>query len=83
MESKISKLLKILKLILEWRMITSEEKEQDIIDQIIEISNAFFERSFLDKFENESNFMDMFEAMVLKEIETIDNFISIFLYQNA
>ena len=83
MESKISKLLKILKLILEWRMITSEDKEQDIIDQIIEISNAFFERSFLDKFENESNFMDMFEAMVLKEIETIDNFISIFLYQNA
>ena len=83
MESKISKLLKILKLILEWRMITSEDKEQDIIDQIIEISNAFFEKSFLDKFENESNFMDMFEAMVLKEIETIDNFISIFLYQNA
>ena len=83
MESKISKLLKILKLILEWRMITSEEKEQDIIDQIIEISNAFFEKSFLDKFENESNFMDMFEAMVLKEIETIDNYISIFLYQTA
>lgn len=83
MDSKISKLLKILKLILEWRMITSEDKEQDIIDQIIEISNAFFEKSFLDKFENESNFMDMFEAMVLKEIETIDNFISIFLYQNA
>ena len=83
MESKISKLLKILKLILEWRMITNEDKEQDIIDQIIEISNAFFEKSFLDKFENESNFMDMFEAMVLKEIETIDNFISIFLYQNA
>ena len=75
--------MKILKLILEWRMITSEDKEQDIIDQIIEISNAFFEKSFLDKFENESNFMDMFEAMVLKEIETIDNFISIFLYQNA
>lgn len=83
MESKISKLLKILKLILEWRMITNEDKEQDIIDQIIEISNAFFEKSFLDKFENESNFMDMFEAMVLKEIETIDNYISIFLYQTA
>lgn len=83
MESKISKLLKILKLILEWRMITNEDKEQDIIDQIIVISNAFFEKSFLDKFENESNFMDMFEAMVLKEIETIDNFISIFLYQTA
>ena len=75
--------MKILKLILEWRMITNEDKEQDIIDQIIEISNAFFERSFLDKFENESNFMDMFEAMVLKEIETIDNYISIFLYQTA
>lgn len=83
MDSKISKLLKILKLILEWRMITNEDKEQDIIDQIIEISNAFFEKSFLDKFENESNFMDMFEAMVLKEIETIDNYISIFLYQTA
>ena len=83
MDSKISKLLKILKLILEWRMITNEDKEQDIIDQIIEISNAFFEKSFLDKFENESNFMDMFEAMVLKELETIDNCISIFLYQTA
>ena len=83
MDSKISKLLKILKLILEWRMITNEDKEQDIIDQIIEISNAFFEKRFLDKFENESNFMDMFEAMVLKEIETIDNYISIFLYQTA
>lgn len=83
MDSKISKLLNILKLILEWRMIDNEDKEQEIIDKMIEISNSFFEKSFLDKFENESNFMNMFEAMVLKEIETIDNFISIFLYQSA
>lgn len=83
MDSKISKLLNILKLILEWRMIDNEDKEQEIIDKMIEISNTFFEKSFLDKFENESNFMNMFEAMVLKEIETIDNFISIFLYQSA
>lgn len=83
MDSKISKLLNILKLILEWRMIDNEDKEQEIIDNMIEISNTFFEKSFLDKFENESNFMNMFEAMVLKEIETIDNFISIFLYQSA
>lgn len=80
MDSKILKISKILKLILDWRMIDDEDKEQDIIDQIIELGNSFFDKKFLEKFENESNFINLFEAMVLKELESIDNFIKIFLY---
>lgn len=80
MDSKILKISKILKLILDWRMIDDEDKEQEIIDQIIELGNSFFDKKFLEKFENESNFINLFEAMVLKELESIDNFIKIFLY---
>ncbi|KAK8883051.1 hypothetical protein M9Y10_045699 [Tritrichomonas musculus] len=70
--------LDFLKLIPDWRMIDDKEKELEKNDEIASIANSFFDKDFLDQFENDSNFMNMFEAIVLMEIESIDDFINIF-----
>lgn len=38
-------------------------------DQIIEICNTFFEKNFLEQFENDSIFINMFEINGIKRIK--------------
>lgn len=81
MDSKISNLLKILKLILKWRMSENEKRKEDYIIEMKSLSIQFFEKTFIEHFENNLNFLNMFEAMIINELEKIncllENFIAL------
>lgn len=71
MSSKISKICKIFEDLQNWRLTDDEQKKEEIVAELQILAEPFLENSFMDYIENDSTFLNLFEAMMIKELEKL------------
>lgn len=71
MSSKISKISKIFEDLQNWRLTDDEQKKEEIVAELQILAEPFLENSFMDYIENDSTFLNLFEAMMIKELEKL------------
>lgn len=71
MSSKISKICKIFEDLQDWRLTDDEQKKEEIVSELQTLAEPFLENSFMDYIENDSTFLNLFEAMMIKELEKL------------
>lgn len=80
MDSKILNISKIFKLILKMRMEENEYFQSEIYDEIIDSSKKFFDSKFIENFKNDSSYLNMIEAMLIQELESLGKLLNIVLF---
>ncbi len=80
MNSKILNISKIFQLILKMRTEDNEYFQSEIYDEIIEKSKEFFDSKFIENFKNDKSYLNMIEAMLIQELESLAKLINIVLF---
>ena len=80
MDLKIVNISKNFKLILKMRMEDNEYFQSEIYDEIIEKSKEFFDSKFIENFKNDKSYLNMIEAMLIQELESLAKLINIVLF---
>lgn len=80
MNSKILNISKIFQLILKMRTEDNEYFQSEIYDEIIEKSKEFFDSKLIENFKNDKSYLNMIEAMLIQELESLAKLINIVLF---
>ena len=80
MDLKIVNISKKFKLILKMRMEDNEYFQSEIYDEIIEKSKEFFDSKFIENFKNDKSYLNMIEAMLIQELESLAKLLNIVLF---
>mgnify|MGYP001128031592 FL=1 len=80
MNSKILNISKIFQLILKMRTEDNEYFQSEIYDEIIEKSKEFFDSKFIENFKNDKSYLNMIEAMLIQELESLAKLLNIVLF---